>query len=237
MRVALFGATGGTGRAFTEQAIAAGHEVRALTRSPSILTDRNGLHVEAGDVMDPAATRATVQDADAVLGLPGRTGNNPGNVVTRGTENAVAAMEGIDVGRLVVLTSMGLGASADLVPWCVRNANVTALHDLTINKARQEEIAMGSGLEWTIVRPGGLVDEPGTGDYVAGTDVDASARPIPRADVAEFFLQVLESGSYSKAVPVVSSERPIDAGFLREQVLAVSERLDWTMGRLRLNPW
>lgn len=224
MKLAIFGATGGTGQELTAQAIDAGHDVRALTRSPATLTNDEVTIVE-GNVLDVDPVMTTIDGTDAVVCLLGKTAGNPNDVVSRGTANILDAMDEQAIDRLVVLTSMGLGASVDLVPWYVRVANATLLHELMADKAHQEEIVMGSGLEWTIVRPGGLVNEPASGEYVAGTDVDASARPIPRADVASFLLDVIESGWYVHAAPVVTSERPIDAEFLWEQIRTVSKRV------------
>lgn len=225
MQLAVFGATGGTGREFTRQATAAAHDVRALTRSPAKLPPGDDVTAIRGNVLDPEPVEATVDGADAVVCLLGRTGNNPDDVVSRGTENVVAAMRERGVERLVVLTSMGLGASVRQVPWYVRVATATVLHDLMADKARQEELVAGSGLDWTIVRPGGLTDGPRTGDYAHGVDIDVTAGPIPRADVADFLLQTVETDAYRRQAPVVTTERDVTAAFLWEQVTAVARRL------------
>jgi len=225
MKLAIFGATGGTGRELTKQATAAGHEIQALTRSPGKLPSNDAVTAIQGNVLEPEAVSATVDGADAVVCLLGRTPNNPEDVVSRGTENIVDSMDEQGVERLVVLTSMGLGASVRQVLWYVRIANVTILQDLMADKARQEEIVMGSDLDWTIVRPGGLTDGPRTGEYVHGVDVDATAGPISRADVADLLLQVVQTDDYLREAPVVTTRRGVDAEFLWEQVTTVSQRL------------
>lgn len=225
MNLAIFGATGGTGHKLTKQATTADHEIQALTRSPGKLSWNDSITAIEGNVLERDAVSATVDGADGVVCLLGRTPNNPEDVVSRGTGNIVESMEANGVKRLVVLTSMGLGASVRQVPWYVRIANVTALHDLMADKARQEEIVMGSDLDWTIVRPGGLTDGPRTGEYVHGVDVNATAGPISRADVAEFLLQIVQTSDYLRETPIVTTRRGIDAEFLWEQVTAVSQRL------------
>jgi putative NADH-flavin reductase len=225
MNLAIFGATGGTGQELTKQATITDHEIQALTRSPGKLPPNDSITTIEGNVLEPDAVSVTVDGADAVVCLLGRTPNNPEDVVSRGTGNIVESMEAKGVKRLVVLTSMGLGASVRQVPWYVRIANVTALHDLMADKARQEEIVMGSDLDWTIVRPGGLTDGPRTGEYVHGVDVNATAGPISRADVAEFLLQIVQTSDYLRETPIVTTRRGIDAEFLWEQVTAVSQRL------------
>lgn len=224
MKLAIFGATGGTGQELSKQALEAGHEVRALTRSPSKLS-HGELTIIEGNVLEGESALTTVDSADAVVCLLGKTPENPDDVVSKGTANIVAAMKEHDTERLVVLTSMGLGSSVQRVPWYVRVANATVLTDLMADKARQEEIVMASDLDWTIVRPGGLTDGARTDTYVHGIDVEATAGPISRADVAAFLLEVLENNSYVRETPILTTQRDVDAAFLWEQVTEVTRRL------------
>jgi uncharacterized protein YbjT (DUF2867 family) len=52
------------------------------------------------------------------------------------------------------------------------------------------------GLDWTIVRPGGLTDDAGTGQVTVGTTVERGS--IPRADVAEIIATALIEGTAVK---------------------------------------
>jgi uncharacterized protein YbjT (DUF2867 family) len=66
-----------------------------------------------------------------------------------------------------------------------------------------------SGLDHTIVRPGGLTDDPATGLVTVGTDVERGQ--IPRADVAAVLLAVLDTpGSIGKTFELVSGDTPIE---------------------------
>jgi len=225
MKLAVFGATGGTGRRLITQALAADYDVRALTRSQAKLPPSEQITAIEGNVLDPGAVSETVENTDAVVCLLGRTPNNPPDVVSRGTRNIIEAMDDRPVSRLLVLTSMGLGSSSETVPWYVRIANATALHDLMADKARQEELVMQSDLDWTIVRPGGLTDAPRTGEYVHGVDIDVNARPISRADVADFLLETLRNDSYLRETPVVTTRQDVDLGFFWEQTTTLARRL------------
>ena len=225
MKLAVFGATGGTGRRLITQALAADYDVRALTRSQAKLPPSEQITAIEGNVLDPGAVSETVENTDAVVCLLGRTPNNPPDVVSRGTRNIIEAMDDRPIRRLLVLTSMGLGSSSETVPWYVRIANATALHDLMADKARQEELVMQSDLDWTIVRPGGLTDTPRTGEYVHGVDIDASARPISRADVADFLLQIVQEDLYVRETPIVTSQENADLGFFLDQIATIAKRL------------
>src|SRR5260370_8811476 len=76
MNLVVLGATGGTGRLVVEQALAAGHTVTALVRSPEKLTLRNpNLHVIAGQATDRSAVSRALDGADALISTLGGTGS------------------------------------------------------------------------------------------------------------------------------------------------------------------
>jgi uncharacterized protein YbjT (DUF2867 family) len=76
-------------------------------------------------------------------------------------------------------------------------------------KAGADKRLIESGLDYTIVRPGGLTDEPGTGRVRVGTGLDYAR--IPRDDVAAVLLAVLEEpGSVGKTFELVSGDTPIE---------------------------
>ncbi len=205
MKIALFGITGGTGLQFGQQALAAGHQITALVRDPARLTlAHEKLHVIAGNVLDPEAVLATVRGADAVVCSLGNTANNPEGVVTAGTQQIIAAMKQAGVRRLLVVTSLGVGDSADQVPLAFKLIMKTALRKVIADKETQETAVRHSGLDWTIIRPGGLTDGPLTGQYQAGTEKSIRAGRIARADVAHFILAVLEQSLFVGQAPAIS---------------------------------
>ena len=109
MKVAVFGASGRTGRPLVKQALAAGYEVRALAREPSKLRiEHERLVVIRGDILDPAEVEETISGTDAVLSALGQTKASPKDVQTRGTQNIVAAMHKHGARRLVSLTGAGV---------------------------------------------------------------------------------------------------------------------------------
>src|SRR5260370_11711527 len=72
MNLVVLGATGRTGRLVVEQALAAGHTVTALVRSPEKLpTGSPNLRVVTGHATDPAAVSRALEGADAVISTLG----------------------------------------------------------------------------------------------------------------------------------------------------------------------
>jgi uncharacterized protein YbjT (DUF2867 family) len=72
MNLLVLGATGGTGRLVVEQALAAGHTVTALVRSPEKLsTSQPNLHVVTGSATDREYVARAMEGADAVISTLG----------------------------------------------------------------------------------------------------------------------------------------------------------------------
>jgi uncharacterized protein YbjT (DUF2867 family) len=75
-------------------------------------------------------------------------------------------------------------------------------------KAEADRRLEESGLDYTIVRPGGLTDEAGTGSVAVGTNLSGD---IPRDDVAAVLFAVLETpSSIGKTFELVAGDTPVD---------------------------
>jgi putative NADH-flavin reductase len=211
MKIAIFGATGGTGRALVEQALAQGHTVTAFARNSSALAmTHSRLSVVQGDVLNPARVEAAVVGQDAVLNSLGMKPGTQAPVTSEGTRNIVAAMQKFGVRRLITQSSLPVAAvdgNPHELPWPFRIVLSLAAPLKTIfqDKLRQEQIIQRSGLEWVIVRPAALTDGARTGTYRVGTPLKVSlSSKISRADVAEFMLTQTVDNTYLHQVPRLS---------------------------------
>lgn len=205
MQLAIFGATGGTGRQLVEQALAAGHAVTALVRDPAKLTLQNpNLKVIEGNALQPADVAKSIAGAAAVIVSLGNTSNNPELSVSNGTQQIVQAMQTQGVRRLIVVSSLGVGDSKNQVPFLFKLIMWTFLRKAIRDKEAQEKIVRASGLDWTIVRPGGLTDGARTGQYKFGTDSAIRAGQVARADVAEFVLKQLADRTFVGKTPAIT---------------------------------
>ena len=203
MQIALFGATGGTGRQVLDQALAQGYYIRALVRDPTKLAQRDGLTLIQGDVLEQAAVDRCIAGSEAVICVLGNHGSTE-PVEDRGTERILAAMRSQGQRRLIAVTSMGVGDSIDQVAAFFRAIMRLTLKRVMEAKERQEQAIMASDLDWTIVRPGGLTDGPRTGSYRSGLDKSIKATRVSRADVADFILRELKAGDFVRQTPAVS---------------------------------
>lgn len=227
MRTVIFGATGPTGRLIVEQALAAGHDVTAVSRRPGALRPRPGLTVVAGDVLDPEAVRRAVAGADAVLSSLGTPlTRRPVTVYSRGAATIVEAMHRHGVRRLLAVSSSVMDPAwrptgerffnTVMDPLFNRRMGRTVHDDMR----RMEALVRGSDLDWTLVRPSGLFDHPAVTRYTVERDV-ADGLFTARADLAASMLgQVDDTRFVRQAMAVITTEvRPSIVGLIwREAV-------------------
>ncbi|HSD76778.1 MAG TPA: NAD(P)H-binding protein, partial [Solirubrobacteraceae bacterium] len=82
-------------------------------------------------------------------------------------------------------------------------------------KAEADRAVMAGGLDWTIVRPGGLTDDPGTGRVRIETEMGHRGR-VPRDDVAATLLAVLETpATIGMAFELFAGDTPIAEALAR----------------------
>jgi putative NADH-flavin reductase len=207
--IALFGATGKTGRRVLARALEQGFDVRALVRSPGKLTVSSpALTVVQGDVLDAAAVERTVEGADAVLSLFGQVKGSPPRLQTDGTALIVAAMKRRGVTRIVTLSGGGLPAPLDRpgVPDKIIRFLLKTLSGHVLADAKGHlEVLEASGLDWTVVRGPRLTEKPGVGAYRVGwVGVNASTQ-ISRDDLADFILTQINHRTFVNQLPFVSA--------------------------------
>ena len=189
MKVALFGSTGGTGRIMVGKALERGWDVTAAARSPSALPWRHEhLRVVQADVMRPETLDAVVEGQDAVI--------KPTTVFSEGTRNVIAAMKKQGVGRLVCLSSSAVEPDPALGVFFGKIMRPLLFKEMYEDMSRMEREVRHSGLDWVIVRPSTLTDEPAEGKYILGIDRIPKGWRIPREDVAEFALDQLDDDRY-----------------------------------------
>ena len=208
MRLAIFGASGRTGRHLVAQGLARGHEVTAYVRDPATLgAQHERLRVVQGDVREGERVADAVTGQDAVLSALGT--NGPAfDAMTVGARHIVDAMTQHGVRRVITLTGAGVREAEDR-PGLVDSVIVALL------KALQPQVladAMGhvaqikaSELDWTIVRVPRLLDRPATGRIRVGWAGVNTGPMIAREDAAAFMLDQVQSEAHLHRAPMISN--------------------------------
>ena len=207
-RILVLGGTGGTGRAIVAQALARGHDVTVLARSPEKAGNLEGVKIVAGDARDERALRQALKGQDAVISALG-TPASPFREVTllsTATRALVAAMKAERVSRLVCITGMGAGDSRGHGGFVFDNVIYPLLlRKEYANKNRQEAIVRDSGLDWVLVRPSVLSNKPGGQPVRALTDLSGfHGGTIARTDVASFVLDQVGNDAWLHRAPLIT---------------------------------
>jgi len=179
-----------------------GHRARGLIRNPDHAAELSAVGAEPVecDMEQLDDVSECCAGADAVVFAAGAgPGSGPDRKQTVDYGAAVKLMEA-GVRRYVMVSAISAGRPHE---WS------DAMRPYYDAKAAADERLMESGLDYTIVRPGGLTDDPGTGRVRVGTDLERGE--IPRDDVAAVLLAVLETpGTMGKTFELVSGDTPVD---------------------------
>jgi len=207
MNVLIIGAAGKTGSLVVDRAVAAGHIVTAFVRDAATYHAPANVHVVAGDATDQASVDKAMAGQGAVIDTIGGKAPYRKTTLERSVAGAVvAAMKANGVKRVIVISSFGVGDSADQVGWFVEHVIVpTWLRGSTEDKAAMEAVVRESGVAFVIVRPAMLTNDAATGNVKVFQAHD-TAHKITRADVAQFCVDQLTSDKHvGRAVTIANS--------------------------------
>ncbi len=211
MRIVIAGGHGQIARRLARLLAARGFEVVALVRSPHHIADVSaaGAHAILADLeLDSVQTMAGhLAGADAVVFAagagPGSSAQRKDTVDRAGAALLADAAAVLGIRRYVLVSSMGAGTAPPAGTDEVFAAYLRA-------KTSAEEDQRRRDLEWTILRPGALTDESGTGRVQLGAQVPPGR--VPRDDVAAVLAALLaESRTAGLTLELISGEVPVDA--------------------------
>ncbi|MFW2405479.1 MAG: NAD(P)-dependent oxidoreductase [Gammaproteobacteria bacterium] len=218
-RIAVIGATARSGRVIIAQALEAGYEVVGLARSPQKLTiEHERLKVFKGDVRDESSLEAVLTGNEAVICMVGYpTPKDPTQQIgevdlyTVMGSNLIAAMKSKGNRRLIMASSTGVEHRVDPDATQPEGESMSDLwrfnaRHLYGDMADMEAMIADSGLEYVILRPGFMVEEPARHDLQFSTNgTTPKQRTITYADFATFTLDQVTSDDYlGEAVGIYS---------------------------------
>jgi nucleoside-diphosphate-sugar epimerase len=213
LNVLVFGATGKLGYELVAQLAERGDTVTAFVRESS---DRSklepyGVRFVVGDALDAASVQAAFAAGpyDAAITSVGAIRANPPPDY-QGNANIFDAAVAAGVKRVIFVSTVGAGDSLDAAPLPSR----MALSKVIPLKTAAEDHLKASGLDYTIVRPGGLPFGAGTGGGILSEDRTTMGF-IVRSDLARLLIGVLDDPrtigrTFAAVDPALKS--PFDAG-------------------------
>jgi uncharacterized protein YbjT (DUF2867 family) len=212
MNVFVAGGHGKIGLRLLRLVAQRGDQARGLIRDPAQSADLEAVGAEpvVADWEAGADITPLVAGADAVMFAAGAgPGSGPERKRTvdyGGAVKLIEAAKANGVSRYLIVSSMGADDPA---------GGPESMRPYLEAKAQADEALRESGLDFTIVRPGMLTDDPGTGRIDAAESLGRRGA-IPRDDVAAVLLACLdEPSTIGKTFEVLSGETPIDEAVRR----------------------
>ena len=214
MRIALAGAHGQIARRLGRLLSARGDSVVGLIRNPAHESD------VVGDGVEPAvldletaqldAAAATLEGADAVVFAAGAgpgSGIPRKDTVDRGAAVLLAdAAERSGVGSYLLVSSMGVDSVADgATP---EGVDEVFLAYLRAKLAAEQDLLARPDLATTVLRPGALTDDPGTGRVTLARHVRRGS--VPRDDVAAVLVALLDAEPQGAVLELVGGDTAVD---------------------------
>jgi len=218
MKILLLGATGRTGRHLLQQALDRGHTVHALVRDRRrVKISSENLLLFEGSPLDKATMQNAMAGCEAILSVLNISRNNdwpwsrlrtPKDFLSSVMKNIIELAAQHHIQRIVITSAWGVAETRKDVPgwfrWFIEHSNILYPYE---DHARQEDLLKQTSLQWTAIRPVGLVN----GETKKAVMVSLNTGPKPRitigrSSLAAFMLDVLEKNMYLRQMPVVSEK-------------------------------
>ncbi|SDW89942.1 SDR family oxidoreductase [Paenibacillus sp. PDC88] len=208
MNVLVIGANGQIGRHLVSQLKEnPEHTVRAMVRKQEQLEalDKSGIEAVLADLEGTVEELAeAMKGNDAIVftaGSGGSTGADKTLLIDLdGAVKTMEAAEKAGISRYLMVSAL---YAEDRTKW------PESIKPYYVAKHYADKWLENSSLNYTIIRPGGLKNEPGNGKVTV--DPEAGESSIPREDVAAVIVAALDAdNTYRKAFPIVSGTKSIN---------------------------
>lgn len=214
MKILILGATGRTGKHIVQSALEKGHRVTCLVRSPEKLKEASGLTILKGNPINPQDLENAIKGCDAVVSalnisrtsdFPWAKLRTPKTYLSDVMSNVIAVTKKLSIKRVVVCSAWGVLETKKDLPfwfrWTIDYSNIGVAYK---DHERQEQLLETSNLNWTIVRPVGLINTK----KVQNVRESENNHPKPaliigRLSVANYMVESLENtASFRKKVVI-----------------------------------
>ena len=218
-RVAIFGATGRTGKHLVQQVIDRDMIPVCLVRDKSRVIKVSGEKpvVVIGSPLEYQDVQTTIDGCDYILvalnisrksDWPWSKVVSPGYLLDKSMKNIVQAMKERKLRRVITVSAWGAGESYQEVNWLFRFLiNKTNVGIAYAGHKDQERVLRQSELDWTSVRPVGLNNNDQHREILVRINKeDPLKMTISRKDVAKFMLDILDNKQYFCNYPAISNK-------------------------------
>ena len=214
MKIAIIGSTGFLGKVVLKKALDKGYQVRTLVRTPEKLGEfKDRVEYTQGSVSQSNKLEETVNGTEVVISTVGPPQKNPGNPETykNALENLVSILEKHNVKRYIHIGGAAhLGGENE--NWSRGRKNLRLVlkiiaKPILITKHLEWEVLKKSNLDYTLVRPPGIMKKRFRGKGVIADEKNLARLKVNVEDLADFIVEQITSRDWIKKAPLVAAKK------------------------------
>jgi len=210
MRIALFGATGKTGKVLLKKLLIKEYEVKALVRNPSKLENYySKVSIIKGDILDPSSVDNTIKECDVIICVVGHVKGTPNNMQLDGMKNIITSMSKNNIKKLITLTGAGVFTKGDnpsffdkIMQLLLKIISFSRFKDGAnmVNEIKE------TNLDWIVIRAPFITNEKAKNKFSIYNNLESNkpATRISREDLVDFILENITSKEYVRKLPVIT---------------------------------
>ena len=205
MNIAVIAANGRLGSVFVEEALAAGHSVRAGIRGEHHLAAHPRLEIVQCDATDPTDLKNLLQNQQVVCSAIGHVKGSQADVQTQATRVLVEVMNLMGLKRFVDVTGTGVRFPGDKISLVDRflNFGVGVVDPARVKDGIDHvEVLKSSDLDWTTIRILKLQNVEAR-PYILTLN-GPTKWYVGRREVARALVEVIEKNTFLKQSPIIS---------------------------------
>lgn len=217
MKILLLGATGRTGALILIEGLRLGYEINCLVRKPSKIMHKSSLlNVFKGSPDNSLELKNAFEGCDGIMSalnisrssdFPWSSLRTPKTFLSDVMKNLIKLTENRIATRIVVCSAWGVGETEKDIPfwfnWLIKNSNIGYAYN---DHERQENLLTSSNMDWTIIRPTGLINSER--EQLIIESYGNKPRPkftISRKSVALFMVSTLSNKKIIRCKTVISA--------------------------------
>jgi len=211
MKIAILGSTGFVGKVLINKALTAGYQVRTLARYPEKLEDiKDRIEIIKGSVFDPLKVEAAIEGTMVVISTIGPPPGKPCDpkLYEKAMQDIVNIMHKNGIKRYIHIGGAA-HEGGENENWTFNRRFLRFFLSLfskqiLVAKHLEWEVLKKSNLDWTLVRPPRIANEPASGNISADEKMLNSLK-ISVEDLTDFILEQITLKEWIRKAPLVSS--------------------------------
>jgi len=196
MNITIIGASAGIGLETVKRGLSRNHSITTLSRSEIRIEEKKSLNMIIGDATNKANLLNSIKNTEAIIIALGTGKNMKPTLLFSDFAKLIVDIhqEKKIVVPIIFVTGFGAGESKNYVSWLVKLFLKYFLKDVYADKTIMEEIITNTDMNWTVVRPGRLLDKELTEKYRIENKLfkGINIGGVNRADVADFLIKQAE---------------------------------------------